>query len=96
MARAIAALEAILNIFCFRLSLLAVESSYKLTGNPMEKRPYFFIGDLLTNAFIAKVSVALTAWLLVLKSPPSITSFATAKKNNSGNQIIALTRHRNT
>jgi hypothetical protein len=30
----------------------------------MEKRPYFVIGDLLANAFIATVSVALTAWLL--------------------------------
>jgi len=30
----------------------------------MEKRPYFVIGDLLANAFIATVAVALTAWLV--------------------------------
>jgi len=30
----------------------------------MEKRLYFVIGDLLANAFVATVAVALTAWLI--------------------------------
>ena len=30
----------------------------------MEKRLYFVIGDLLANAFVATVTVALTAWLI--------------------------------
>ncbi len=30
----------------------------------MEKRLYFVIGDMLSNAFIATVAVALTAWLI--------------------------------
>jgi hypothetical protein len=30
----------------------------------MEKRLYFILGDLLANAFIATVAVALTAWLI--------------------------------
>lgn len=30
----------------------------------MEKRLYFIIGDLVANAFVATVTVALTAWLI--------------------------------
>jgi hypothetical protein len=30
----------------------------------MEKRPYFVIGDLLANAFVATLAVALTAWII--------------------------------